>query len=147
VSSLNKICLIGNLGKDPELKHTQGGKPFCNFSIATSEKWTDANGETQERTEWHNISVWTKSAEACAKHLAKGSRVYVEGKLQSREYEKDGVKHRAWNVNAFTVIFLSTPGAKPATKSAYDNPFDEEPAGPAAPVSSGAPGADDDIPF
>jgi len=137
MSSLNKICLIGNLGKDPELKYTQGGKPFCNFSIATSEKWTDANGQDQERTEWHNISVWTKSAEACAKHLAKGSRVYVEGKLQSREYEKDGVKHRAWNVNAFTVIFLST-SAKPAATAASGAEVDTfAPAG----------GPDDDIPL
>lgn len=91
--SLNKVQLIGNLGQDPELKHTQSNEPVCNFSLATSEKWTDKNNQKQERTEWHRVVVWGKQAETCSQYLSKGRQVYVEGKLQTRDYEdKDGIK-------------------------------------------------------
>jgi single-strand DNA-binding protein len=106
--------------------------------MATKEEWTDASGTKQEKTEWHDVAVFTKAAPACAKYLSKGSLVYVEGKLQSREWEKDGVKRRAWTVNAMNVVFLSFK-EKPQQASAYDDPFVGEPAG--------APADDADIPF
>lgn len=130
--NVNKVILIGRLGRDPELKHTQGGKAFCTFSIAVSEKW----GEGEERTEWFDVAVFTKSAEACAKFLGKGSAVYVEGRLQSREWEKDGVKRRSFTVNAFDVKFLSQKKDNATTPAA--DPFGE-------PVNAKFP--DDDLPF
>ena len=90
---VNKVILVGNLGRDPELKHLPSGQAICQFSIATSESYTDRAGQKQEKTEWHRIVVWEKLAEVCARFLGKGSKVYVEGKLQTREYEKDGQKH------------------------------------------------------
>lgn len=117
----NRITIIGNLGKDPEMKYTQGGKSLCRFSVATTEKWTDGSGQAQERTEWHQVTTWGKQAEACQAHLAKGSKVFVEGRLQSREYEKDGVKHRAWEINATNVVFLSYKNDKPqGTPDGYE---------------------------
>ena len=104
---VNKVILIGNLGADPEVKHTQGGQAVANLRLATSEKWNDLDGNAQERTEWHNVVVWGKTAENCGQYLKKGRQVYVEGRLQSREYEnKDGATVRVWDINAQTVQFL-----------------------------------------
>lgn len=88
--SVNKVILIGNLGQDPELKQTNSGQFICNLSLATSEKYTDKGGEKHEKTEWHRIVAFGKQAEILAKHLSKGSKIYIEGKLQTRSYEKDG---------------------------------------------------------
>jgi len=107
MSSLNKVQLIGNLGKDPELKFTPSGVAVATFSIATSEKWKDQEGNAQEKTEWHNIVAWRKTAEICGEYLKKGSKVYVEGKLETTPYEKDGVKHYPTKINIFTLIMLS----------------------------------------
>jgi len=93
MSGINKVFLIGRLGKDPELKYTPGGKAVCNFSLATSEKWKDQSGEWQEKTEWHRCQAWGKIAENAAKWLNKGKLAYVEGKLQTRSWEKDGQTH------------------------------------------------------
>lgn len=91
MAGLNKVMLIGNLGKDPEIRYSQQGTAVVKFSIATSEQWTDKNtGNRQEKTEWHNIVVFGKQAEICEKYLSKGSKVYVEGRLQTSTYEKDG---------------------------------------------------------
>jgi len=134
--SMNRITLIGHLGKDPELRHTQGGKAVVSFSLATSETWTDGSGQKRERTEWHQVQAWDRLAEAVAKGLAKGSLVYVDGTLKSREYEKDGIKRRVWEVNAFKVLFLSRPsGAKQEVAAGY------------APSNAEFPGDDSDIPF
>ena len=92
MAGLNKAMVIGNLGKDPELRTTGSGKSVCNFSVATNESWKDASGEKQERTEWHRIVVWGPQAEACGKYLAKGRQVYVEGRIQSREWEDNDVQ-------------------------------------------------------
>lgn len=106
MSSLNKVQLIGNLGKDPELR-TTSGDDVCNFSIATSERWKDRDGEQQEKTEWHNIVVWGKLAEVCDRYLSKGSKVYVSGKLQTRKWtDKDG------NDRYTTEVVLSGFGAE-----------------------------------
>ena len=108
MSSVNKVILVGNLGADPEIRYTQGGQAVCNLRIATSENWNDRDGNRQERTEWHSVSVWGKQAEICGQYLAKGRKVYLEGRLQSREYtDREGVNRRAWDVVANNVVFLS----------------------------------------
>jgi single-strand DNA-binding protein len=84
MASVNKVILIGNLGRDPELRYTQEGQGVANFTLATNERWRDKSGNNQERTEWHRIVVWGKQAENCAQYLQKGRRVYVEGRLQRR---------------------------------------------------------------
>ena len=89
--SLNKVMLIGHLGSDPELRYTQGGQPVANFNLATNERWADKSGQMQERTEWHKIVVWGKIAETCEKYLKKGRQAYIEGRIQTRDWEdKDG---------------------------------------------------------
>ncbi|MCB9652365.1 MAG: single-stranded DNA-binding protein [Deltaproteobacteria bacterium] len=111
MASLNKVTLIGNLGADPEVRYTASGSPVANFRIATSEQWTDRSGEKQERTEWHRIVVWGKTAEICGEYLRKGRSVYVEGRLQSREWEdKEGVKRTTVEINADRVLFLGGRG-------------------------------------
>jgi single-strand DNA-binding protein len=92
MASLNKVMLIGSLGRDPEIRYMPNGDAACNLSVATSESWKDKSGEKQERTEWHRISMFGKLAEIAGKYLAKGSSVYLEGKLQTRKWtDKDGV--------------------------------------------------------
>ena len=91
MSSLNKVMLIGRLGKDPEVKFTSSGTAVCNFSLATSETFKDKSGEKQEKTEWHNVQLWQKLAEIAGEYLTKGSLVYIEGRLQTRKWQdKDG---------------------------------------------------------
>jgi single stranded DNA-binding protein len=93
---VNKVILIGNLGRDPEVRATPSGQTVCNFSIATSEKFTGRDGTQREQTEWHNVVAWAKLADACGRYLAKGRQVYVEGRLTTRQYEaKDGTGKRA----------------------------------------------------
>lgn len=104
--SLNKVSLIGNLGKDTELKYTPNGVAVATFSIATSESWKDKDGNAQEKTEWHNIVAWRKLAEICGEYLKKGKKVYIEGKLQTRNYEKDGVKRYVTEIVADKLIML-----------------------------------------
>jgi len=105
--SLNKVMIIGRLGKDPELKYTPSGAAVCNFSVATSETWADKSGQKQEKTEWHNIVVWGKLAELCNQYLAKGRQAYIEGSLSTRSWDgKDGQKKYMTEVNAKTVQFL-----------------------------------------
>jgi single-strand DNA-binding protein len=104
--SLNKAQLIGHLGKDPELKYTQAGTAVCSFSIATNESWKDQEGNVQERTEWHNIVAWRRLAEVCGEWLKKGKRVYIEGRMQTRSYEKDGVKKYVMEIVADDMIML-----------------------------------------
>jgi len=101
MSNLNKVLLMGRLGKDPELRYTTDGTPVATFSLATSESYKDRSGVKQERTEWHNIVVWRKLAEIAGEYLKKGRLVYVEGKIQSREYEgRDGVKRKTYEIVA-----------------------------------------------
>ena len=107
--SLNKVMIIGNLGTDPELRFTQGGQAVANFNVATNERWTDKSGQTQERTEWHRVVVWGRQAENCEKYLSKGRQVYVEGRLQTREWDdKDGNKRYTTEIVAQNVQFLSS---------------------------------------
>ncbi len=112
MASVNKVILIGNLGTDPEVRYTPSGSAVANFNIATNESWKDKNGQDQERTEWHKIVVWGKQAENCGEYLKKGRPVYVEGRLQTREWnDKEGNKRYTTEVVATTVQFLGTaPG-------------------------------------
>jgi len=107
MAGVNKVILIGNLGRDPELRHTQNGQAVVNFSLATTESWNDKNGEKVERTEWHRIVAWGRTGELCAQYLSKGRTVYIEGRLQTREWEdKEGNKRSTTEINANSVQFL-----------------------------------------
>jgi single-strand DNA-binding protein len=120
--SVNKVILVGRLGQDPELKYTPSGMAVCNFSLATSDSWTDKNGQKQERTEWHRVVVWGKLAELCGQYLAKGRQAYLEGALQTRSWEgKDGQKRYTTEINAKTVQFLGGAAATGATNNAGMN--------------------------
>jgi len=107
MASINKVMLIGRLGKDPELKYSQNGSAICTFSLATSEQWTDKNtGEKQERTEWSRIVVFGKAAETCEKYLTKGSQIYLEGRLQTRQWEREGQQHYTTEIVVSNFQFL-----------------------------------------
>jgi len=110
MGSVNKVILVGNLGADPELKYTPSQRPLCNLRIATTEVFKDKGGQRQEKTEWHRVTVWGDTAENCNKYLAKGRSVYIEGRLQTRSYDKDGQKHYATDVVADKVVFLGSGG-------------------------------------
>src|ERR1043165_1031175 len=110
MGSVNKVILVGNLGADPELKYTPSQRALCNLRIATTEVFKDKGGQRQEKTEWHRVTVWGDSAENCSKYLAKGRSVYIEGRLQTRSYDKDGQKHYATDVVADRVVFLGGGG-------------------------------------
>ncbi|ENW5620795.1 single-stranded DNA-binding protein, partial [Neisseria gonorrhoeae] len=99
--SLNKVILIGRLGRDPEVRYMPNGEAVCNFSVATSETWNDRNGQRVERTEWHNITMYRKLAEIAGQYLKKGGLVYLEGRIQSRKYQgKDGIERTAYDIVA-----------------------------------------------
>ena len=135
--SINKVILIGNLGKDPEVRYFQNGDGVANFTLATSKSWKDKeSGEKKAQTEWHNIVVFLGLVDVCKKYLHKGDKVYVEGYLKTEKYEKDGVTHYATKI---VVDNLQMLGNKPSTEGAYDN------ASPMPPVEDKA--FDDDIPF
>ena len=137
--SVNKVILIGNLGKDPEVRFTQTGSAVANFSIATSEQWNDRDGTRQERTEWHNIVVWGKQAETCGQYLAKGRQVYVEGSIRTRSYDdKSGNKRYITEIVAQRIRFLGGGGGTRMAPEMESSGADE---------MSGAPALDDDIPF
>jgi single-strand DNA-binding protein len=111
MASVNKVIVIGNLGRDPELRYTKDGRAVANFTVATNERWRDREGNTQERTEWHRIVVWDKQAETCAQYLQKGRSVYVEGRLQTREWEdREGQKRTTTEIVAQNVTFLGSRG-------------------------------------
>jgi single-strand DNA-binding protein len=140
MAGINKVILIGNLGSDPEVRYTPDGTAVANFNIATSDEWTDKDsGERKKRTEWHRIVAWRRLGEICGEYLSKGKQVYVEGKLQTRSWEKDGVTRYTTEVIASDVQFLGSRNAGDTTKSS-DSPrsqgYDEPP-----------PRQDDDIPF
>lgn len=119
MSGINKAIIIGRLGSDPELKNLPSGQSVARFNIATSESWTDRNGQKQERTEWHRIVVWNKLAEICGKYLSKGRQVYIEGRLQTNAWEdQQGQKRYTTEVIASTIQFLgSTRDQQPSMDS------------------------------
>lgn len=140
---VNKVILVGNLGRDPEVRTTPSGQPVTNFTLATSRRWKDREGNKQEKTEWHNIVVWGKQAETCGQYLSKGRQVFVEGRIATRSYDdKDGNKRYITEIVARDVRFLGGGSGSGASRGA-DSGF-------VAPPGEGAgsgPADDDDIPF
>ena len=133
---INKVILIGNLGKDPELRYTSSGVAVASFTLATNESWKDPEGNVQERTQWHNIVAWRKLAEICGEYLKKGGKIYLEGKLQYRNYDdKNGVKRYVTEIVLDEMLMLdskvgtqgsgdvATPRDEPASEPASDLPF------------------------
>lgn len=121
MAGVNRVFLVGNLGRDPELRHTNGGAAVVNFSVATGETWTDKNGDRQEQTEWHEVVVWNKPAEACAQFLYKGSMVCVEGKITTEDWtDKEGNKRKSTKIVANKVTFLGGVGDKKAVSDGAD---------------------------
>ena len=109
MAGINKAIIVGRLGNDPEIRYSQQGAAIVNLSIATSEEWFDkTSGEKRERTQWHRIVVFGKLGEICEKFLAKGRQVYIEGRIQTRDYDKDGQKHYITEIVATTVEFLGS---------------------------------------
>ena len=145
--SVNKVILIGRLGRDPEVRYMPNGEAVCNFSIATSETWKDQHGQKQERTEWHNITLYRRMAEVAGQYLKKGSLVYIEGRIQSRKYTgKDGVERTAYEIIGNEMKMLgggNDSGQQNAQHTPPAPPSRQAPAAPAQPVDD----IDDDIPF
>ena len=121
MKSLNKVMMIGNVGKDPEMKYTPNGKAVVSLSMALSETWKDNDGNKQEKTEWVNIVAWQKLAEIIGEYVKKGSRIYIEGKLQTRSYEKDGVKKYITEVVADNMLLLDNKEKSQPTEVAQSN--------------------------
>jgi single-strand DNA-binding protein len=138
MAGVNKVILVGNLGADPELRYTASGTAVAKFSLATTEKFKDGQGNPQERTSWHRVTAWGKLAEICGQYLTKGKQVYIEGKLQYGSYEKDGVKHYTTDIIANTMQMLGGGG---------NGNRSQEPEPPFAPPPGGVPDDMDDIPF
>lgn len=160
MGSLNKVLLIGNLGRDAELRYTPGGTAVSKFSMATTETWNDKAGERQERTEWHYCTIWGKQAESLTEYLTKGKQVYVEGKLQTSEYtDKEGIERKSTGIRVDRLVLLGGGGGgadrgsqQPRGRSRQggrnqpqagvdDRTLDDDALPPDAPLT------DDDIPF
>lgn len=153
-ASVNRVILIGNLGANPELKYTPSGQAVCELRVATNESYTDKQGERHDKTEWHRVVAWGKTAENCSQYLSKGRSVYVEGRLQTRKWEdKEGQTRYTTEIVAERVQFLGGKGAGASDEGESDErprrngrPASSSP----APADAGPPGpggSDDDIPF
>jgi len=157
MASVNKVILIGNLGRDPETRYMPDGGAITNISIATTENWKDKQGEKQEKTEWHRVAFFGKLAEIAGEYLKKGSQVYVEGRLQTREWEKDGVKRYTTEIVANAMQMLGSRQGMGGADRGGDAPEREAGAsrggGGAKPAAAGKPAGgkfddfEDDIPF
>ena len=146
MAGVNKVILVGNLGRDPEIRYTPDGTAVANFSIATSREWNDRNtGEKKKQTEWHRIVAFRRLAEICGEYLSKGSQIYIEGHLQTREWDdKEGNKRYTTEIVANQMQMLgSRSSANTAGPSQYSSPTTPDVPGP--PASHGI--EDDDIPF
>lgn len=159
--SVNKVILVGRLGQNPEVKYTPSGAPVANFSVATSESWTDKSGQKQEKTEWHRIVVWGKVAELCGQYLTKGRQVYLEGRLQTRQWQdKDGQTKYTTEVQAQTVQFLGAASGGAERGAPRESGFESQSMGgmgsygapsagfqPSGPSHTESSFTEDDIPF
>lgn len=152
--SVNKVILVGRLGKDPETRYTSGGQAVCNFSLATDETFKDKSGERQKRTEWHRIVVWAKQAEIAQQYLKKGAQIYLEGRIQSREWtDKENQKRTSYEIVATNFRMLGSKSdssgsayrSSPAAAGSSD--FDSAGPGPADHEQSAPEVGDEDIPF
>ena len=138
MGSVNKVILVGNLGRDAEVKVTASGQSVASFSIATTETWTK-DGEKKEKTEWHRIVLWGRQADTLQPYLTKGKQIYVEGRLETRQWEKDGQKHYTTEVKADRIVLLGGGRGGDRTERS-ETPY-------ADPMANAAPITDDDIPF
>lgn len=152
--SLNKVMLIGYLGRDPEVRYTSSGRAVATFSIATSQRWKDQDGTDQERTEWHRIVAWGKLGEICSEYLSKGKQIYLEGRIQSREWEdQDGNKRTTYEIVANDIIMIGSAGPQQMhSEEVQRKPSQGGEDKPAPPIRRGdarypPPPSDDDIPF
>jgi single-strand DNA-binding protein len=142
MGSVNKVILIGNLGRDAELRYTPGGAPVATLNLATTEVWNDKSGQRQERTEWHRVVLWGKTAETLAEYLTKGKQIYVEGRLQTRQWDdKDGVKRYTTEIRGDRVVLLGGAAPSPRPTPPRGDVAEAEPS--AEPTDL----AEDDIPF
>jgi single-strand DNA-binding protein len=139
MGSVNKVILVGNLGRDAEVKVTAGGQSVASFSIATTETWTK-DGEKKEKTEWHRIVLWGRQADTLQPYLTKGKQIYVEGRLETRQWEKDGQKHYTTEVKADRIVLLGGGRGGGERSERSDSGY-------ADPMKDPAPITDDDIPF
>jgi single-strand DNA-binding protein len=146
MGSVNKVILIGNLGRDAEVRFTPGGQPVASLNLATTEQWTDREGQKQEKTEWHKIVLWGKQAESLQQYLVKGKQIYVEGRLQTRQWDdKEGVKRYTTEIKADRITLLGSAGGGTRTGGGG---FDRDAgAGHSAPMNEPADVPEDDIPF
>jgi single-strand DNA-binding protein len=139
MASVNKVILIGNLGRDPEVRYTPSGTAVANFSLATTENWTNKDGEKQSRTEWHRIIAWGRLGETCGEYLSKGSQVYIEGSIQTNEWEdQEGNKRKTTEIRAWKMQMLGS--------RAQAEPLSNESFGPEPETAPSNP-PEDDIPF
>ena len=142
MKSLNRVQLIGRLGKNPEVRYTANGSAVANFSLATNESWTGKDGQKNERTEWHNIVAWGKLGEICGEYLTKGKQIYIEGRLTTRSWEdKDGNKRYTTEIRAENMIMLGGSGSGSGSSPGSDHIAAENEA------QSSASTIEDDIPF
>ena len=153
MASVNKVILVGNLGRDPESRFLPDGGAVCNFSIATTDKWKDKSGEQQERTEWHRIATFNKLAEICGEYLKKGSQVYIEGRLQTRKWQdKDGQERYTTEIVADRMQMLGSRAGGTESMGRSESRPAAAAAGGGRPAAKKGGGAsfddmDDDIPF
>lgn len=145
--SVNKVILIGNLGRDPELRHTASGKAVATFTVATNRTWTGPDGSSQEETEWHNIVAWDRLAEICQQYLQKGRKVYIEGRIQTRSWDdkQSGQKRYMTEIVANQMIILDAPGSRGEPREGGRRVRPERVPEPEFP--EGDYGGDDDLPF
>lgn len=146
MSSLNKAMIIGRLGQDPEVRYTQSNTAVANMSIATSERYKDSQGEWQERTEWHRVVAWGRTAEICQEYLKKGSQVYIEGPIQTRKWEdKDGQTRYTTEIKALTMTMLDSKGS--GGGDVPGKPQDSKPVSSSVDLNEDLDDIDDDLPF
>ena len=156
MAGVNKVILVGNLGRDPEVRYTKSGQAVASFSLATSEKWTGKDGNKEEKTEWHRIVAWGKLGEICGEYLSKGKQIYIEGRLQTREWEdNDGNKKQTTEIVANNMTMLGQAGGASGSGSGYgggsNSGGSRGSSGSSGSQSSSSGGSDDfeddDIPF
>ena len=149
MGSVNKVILVGNLGRDAELRYTPGGSPVATLNLATTEVWNDKSGQRQEKTEWHRVVLWGKSAESLNEYLTKGKQIYVEGRLQTRQWDdKDGNKRYTTEIRGDRIVLLSGGGGGGMGGGGRQQSRGAGGQGPEEPVlEPGSELTDDDIPF
>lgn len=148
MSSLNKAMIIGRLGQDPDVRYTQSNTAVANMSIATSERYKDKQGEWKERTEWHRVVAWGRTAEICQEYLTKGSQVYIEGPIQTRKWEdKEGQTRYTTEIKALTMTMLDSKSDRSGDADTPKKPDSSQPVSSSVDLNEDFDDIDDDLPF